>query len=58
MPEFLQTDIKDVKPEEPIYIFSKCTSPFEVSAGIIFKSDGIYRVRVDGRKITVSMEGE
>ena len=56
MAEYYESDPVAVKPGEPVPLFiqNKCTSPISVATGVVFLEDGVYTVRVNGNKITVS----
>lgn len=51
--EFEQSEIKSIKPGEPILVLNKNVPSFEVCSAITFKKDGMYLVTVSGNKITV-----
>lgn len=58
MPEYINDKPKAISPGEPIMIDNQCESPFEVSAGLVFRADGDYFVSVRDGKITVRGSGE
>mgnify|MGYP006390976409 CR=1 FL=1 len=53
--EFEQSEIKSVKPGEPILVLNKNANSFEIAEAISFKKDGTYLVTVShfGKQITV-----
>lgn len=55
--KFEQSEMKTVKPGEPILVLNENAHSFEVGAAITFQKDGMYLVTVSGNKITVKKWG-
>ena len=58
MPDFIHTKEKIIKENEPVIFENHTDSDFSVSAGIVFRESGLYRVIVDDGRTTVSKEPE